>query len=166
MKYALLATIVAISFSATAQKIKKSEVDKFTKQKRIETTDVSLKAGLYESMITHIRSVDSTCFMIFAGTGNEAQVIGDDDKLIMLLDNDSTITALSTGIQDYNIYTNHRTYSHQYEIALDDIETISSHDVKSIRKYTAKGYVDFDVPEKKKAELKQLCLVFLAELRK
>jgi hypothetical protein len=166
MKMTLIIALTALTLSASAQKIKKSEIDKFTKEKRIETSDVILKLGMSQSMGARIRSVGNSYFIIFSGTGPGSGVIGSDDTMLFLLDNDSTITVKSTGIQDYQIYKYNSSYSHQYSIDPSQIQTISQHRVKSLRKYTAKGYIDFDLPEKKQGELEELCKVFLVELNK
>jgi hypothetical protein len=140
-----------------------NEVDKFTKQKRLETADVTLKAKLMEGLAARIRTVDSTVFVIISGYGSGAAVIGEADKAIFLLDDETTVTGYSTGIQSYDIGSRN-TYSHQYRIYRADLETLAKHDVKSIRKYTVKGYYDLDIPEKNRGEIKGIASLIVKNL--
>jgi hypothetical protein len=93
-------------------------------------------------------------------------VVGQNDKLIFLLDNEETVTVVSTEIQSYTNSKYGSYYDHQYRIVKDDIAKLADHDLKSIRRYTSKGYADLDIKEKKQQELKNLSKVFLDELNK
>ena len=157
--------IPAISFS---QKIKVNEIDKFTKKKRIETSYSYLKMGLFQYLGANIRSADSSIFINIQGSGAGSFVIGTDDPVIFLLDNDSTIKIFPTDIQTYSIGigSSRDTYSHQYYISLSDLKTLSNHNIKSVRKHGSSSYVDIDINEKNQDEFKKNALLFLKEFEK
>jgi hypothetical protein len=102
------------------------------------------------------------------GTGDGADVIGNKDQIIFLLDNDSTVICVSTGIQDYEIdvssHISSKSYLHQYFISIDDIKKLAAHKLKSIRKDGARGYVDIDVKGKNSDNLTKEAIPFLKAL--
>lgn len=168
MKYLLLALICS-PFIGFAQKIKVNEFDKFIKQRHIETTPVVLKAGGTEGMSVAFKSNGTNFTALLTGYGSGASTISTDDQTIFLLDGgDSTVVINSTGIQAYDLGVGNKqnTYKHEYRISLGGLEMLSRHNVKSVRKYTFKGFVNLDVPSKNADALKKLSTVFLNELRK
>ena len=109
--------IPSLSFG---QKLIQNETDKFNKAHRLKTSNIRLKPG----MISYIRTLtisaqtepDATYYyIIFFGTTPAPDVIGSDDKLIFLLENDTTITVYSTGIQGTEYRSGVRMYNHQYK---------------------------------------------------
>ena len=157
----ILLLIPSIAF---CQKIKVNEVDKFIKQRRIETTSSVLKNGSNIGLSITLKAVGSNYFVLLTGHGTGAGTVGEDDQVIFLLDNDSTVTVQSIGIQSYEIIKEQNTYRHQYKISLPGLEALSKHKLKSLRKYDFKGYTNFDILSKKQDELKNLSTVFLKEL--
>src|SRR5258705_13426983 len=125
----LLLLLPIFSYS---QKIRVNEIDKFTKQRRIETTVAVAKMAIGCNVGFYYRSVDTTLFINVTGSGCAVGVIGTDDPFIFLLDNDSTVTVYSKGIQDYKIsYDNtlgtSKYYTHEYYIKKSDIEKLAVH---------------------------------------
>jgi len=162
----LLLAMVLIPCMSIGQKIKKSEIDKFTKQKRVETSKEFLRDGLTNNAGVWIRSVDTACFINLTGMNWAVGVVGPDDQAVFLLDNDETVTARSTEIQSYSISKYGNYYDHQYRISKQDLEKLAAHELKSVRRYTSKGYTDLDIKDRKKEALKELSALFLAELNK
>jgi hypothetical protein len=160
MKHALLLTMLLPLFGY-AQKLKVNEIDKFTKQKRLETSNATLKAKLTEGIGVSFRCVDSSIYVLLSGYGPGTGVIGEDDKAIFLLDDETTVTVYSTGLQSYTINKYQNVYNHQYKIALSDLQTLSKKNLKSIRKYTSKGYADIDIPEKNNDEVKKIAALII-----
>lgn len=146
-----------------AQKIKVSEKDKFLKKYRIETGSTFVKDGMGGSMRMGFRSVDSTIFLHVSGTNVAAGVIGAKDQIIFLMENDSTITCTSTGLQDYRVGQYGKSYEHEYYITTSDVKTLQELKVKSIRVYFSSGYEDVDIREGKADKLKGEAGVFFAE---
>lgn len=165
MKHFLLAAFI-FPLIANCQKIKKSEVDKFTKMKRIETSQEFLRNGILETVGVSYRAADTACFINLNAVNWAVGVIGSGDKLLFLLDSDETISATSPEIQSTTYSRQGSYYSHQYRINKQDVEKLASHNLKSIRRYTSTGYIDLDIKEKKQEGLKELSTVFLEELNK
>jgi len=163
MKYFLFIALTIFSLESYSQKVIENEIDKFTKQHRVRTDRILVKGGFSTNMFIGFRSVDTTCFLIVSGNGDGADVIGDKEEIILLLDNDSTITAYSTGIQDYTIQTgvSTNTYIHQYSISVNSIRAISKSKLKSIRKYGSGHYNDFDIKGKNSGKLAEEARIFL-----
>ncbi len=149
---------------AFCQKIKVNEIDKFIKQRRIETEPSVLKNGVNIGLSITLKYVGSNYFVLLTGHGTGAGTIGTDDQVIFLLNNDSTVTIQSIGIQSYEI-KDQNTYKHQYKISLRDLETLSRHTLKSLRKYNFKDYVNIDIDSKNQDQLKNLSALFLKELK-
>jgi hypothetical protein len=146
-----------------SQKLKVNEIDKFTKQKRVETERTWLKRAS-DGVSVSFRSVDDSYYLKLYGYGRGTGIVDEEDKLIFLLDDESSIIIYPTGLQDYSINTGTSTYNHQYHISLEQIQTFSEHNIKSIRKYTSKGYADFDIPNKKQDEVKKLAILLLKNI--
>jgi len=169
MKPLLLFLLLPVfSFS---QKIKVNEIDKFTKQKRIETTVSFARQGLNCGIGFSFRSVDSTYFINVIGYGCAVGVVGKDETFIFLLSDSSTVTVLSKGIQSYTIASggtfSRDTYEHEYYITIPDIEKLSKAKVVSVRAYYNSNYSDIDFKEaKQQVVLMKLSDVFLKELKK
>jgi hypothetical protein len=163
MKY-ILALFLLLPFAGYSQKLKVNEFDKFTKQHRLETSPVTLKAKFSEGIAVTFRTVDTSIFVLLSGYGAGTGVIGSDDRAIFLLDDGTTVSVYSTGVQTYNINKMQDSYNHQYRISFLDLNTLSNHDVKSIRKYTAKGYADIDIPEKNAGSVKKIAALIIGNL--
>jgi hypothetical protein len=153
--------LFVLPLATFAQRIEVNEVDKFTKERRVQTSYANLKIGMQAGLAASFRSVGSSYFMNIAGYGLGAGVIGSDEKAILLLDNEATVTVYSTGVQGYEVGQYQNRFDHQYRIAREDIQTLSQLNVKSIRRYTAKGYVDIDIPAKNQDEIKKMAAIFL-----
>jgi hypothetical protein len=163
MKHALMLALLLPLFGY-AQKLKVNEVDKFTKQKRLETSNATLKAKLAEGIGVSFRCVDSSLYVVLAGYGPGTGVVGEDDKAIFLLDDETTVTVYSTGLQSYTINKYQNVYNHQYRLTIADLQTLSKKNLKSIRKYTSKGYADIDIPEKNSDEVSKIAALILNNL--
>src|SRR5688572_12493020 len=117
----ILLLLLLIPVLGNAQKLEVNEVDKFTKQKRLETNNAKLKAGMSEGVVFKIRTVDSTVFISFQGYGAGAQIIGPDDKVILLLEDQSTVTLTSTGLQSIIVERMQNKFHHQYSSSVGDL---------------------------------------------
>jgi hypothetical protein len=160
--------IPALSFG---QKLAVNEIDKFNKAHKLQTSNVRLKNGMLCYIRTFTSSLDikldtTFYYITFFGTLPAPDVIGTDDRLIFLLENDSTITIYSTGIQGSEYRSGVRMYNHQYKAQGTDIVTLSKENVKSIRKYGTRGYVDLDIPKKNQDEFKSAASLIVNELKK
>jgi len=168
MRYTLLLLIIFSACTANAQKFEKNETDKFTNAKRLTTSNVRLKTGMLAFLTTYTEDEFTFYYITLFGSVPEARVIGTDERVIFLLDNDSTVTGYSTGIQSYDIGmgTHGKMYRHQYKLQESDIKLLAEHDIKSIRKYGGDIYADVDIPEKNQGDIKKLAKMVLQELSK
>ena len=146
------------------QKLKVNEVDKFTGQKRLETNSVSLKARLSEGIGIYFRAIDSSLFVIIGGFGAGATTIAENDKALFLLEDGTTVTAYSTGLQSYEIHSQANSYNHQYRITKEDLRNLSLQNTKSIRCYSIANYVDVDIPKKHQDDIKGIADLMLKSL--
>lgn len=166
MKQYLLLAALFFNYSLMAQRIKVNEIDKFTKERRIETSFSWLKRGIGCGIGFYFRSVDDTRFMTASGYNCGADVIGARDEIIFLLDNDSTISLTPTSIQGYNVGSSGNTYTHQYNVTLEQIKLLSKHKIKSIRKYGHDSYEDISIPKGNQSDIMDNATVYLSALNK
>lgn len=160
----LILLVLLLPTVSNSQKLKVNEVDKFTKKKTLKTNDGTLKMGFSEVLTFNIRTVDSTVFIMFLGAGPGAEVIGAEDNVILLLNDQSTITLKSTGIQTYIPERTQNKFHHQYYSSIGDLKKLKESKVLSVRKYTPKGYNDMDVPEKNQDVLSKYAALILENL--
>jgi hypothetical protein len=162
----IIILLLIFPFVASAQKIKLNEYDKFIKQRRIETTASSVKTAKDVDLAISFKSVGPTLYTLLNGTGIGAGTVGLDEQAIFLLENDSTVIAKSIGVQSFDYVNNKNQFKHQYNISLQDVETLSRNKIKSIRKYDYKGFVDISVSSKNAESIKKLSTLFINELKK
>lgn len=155
--------LLLIPILSYSQKLK-IELDKFTNQKRLETPTVTLKARATQGLAINFRSVDSLVYVILYGYGDGTGTISNGEEAIFLLDDGTTIKVYSTGIQSFDVGKSQNTYQHQYKIQIGDLQKLSLHDLKSIRKYTTKNYSDIDIPAKHSGEVGKLAKLILEGL--
>jgi TonB family protein len=164
MKYFLLFFFLPIV--STAQKIKRSEYDAAKKVWRIESFPVNLKTGAGIRMDAALRSAGAAFSLWLAGTGLGANTVIAGDEVILLLDNDSTVTLKSPSVQNFEHNANGNSYNQEYVLTAGDLEELSAHNLHALRKYSAEGYDDVYLSKENGAAVKELCAAFLAELKK
>lgn len=154
MKYLFL---LFFPIALQAQKIKINEIDKFTKKKVIETSDVILKRTMTGAIGCKIRKVDSITTILFQAGNIAIGTIGINDKAILLFQDESTTEIVSPSIQSYDIgdYGN-KFIKHMYIVSDSSFSVIKEKKIKSIRFYLNDGYQDVDIPEKNSDNLSKL----------
>lgn len=169
MKRILLATcILALSISLSAQKVVINEIDKFTKERHIETNFANVRQQFTCVMQFKLRASGDYLFFTVRGSNCGAGVIGDDDYILLLMDDESTVRLKSTGIQSYQITDSgfgiDKPYTHQYYISQSDMDAIKSHTVKSLRISYDDVFQDFEVNKHGQENIKELFNNFTAKL--
>jgi hypothetical protein len=160
--FTLLLLFPLITF---AQKIKIDEVDKFNKLRRIETSNEWIKADLLGIGIGFsYRAAGESIFLKLTGLNWAVSTIGVNDKLVLLLDDDSVVELQSKELQTTLHGKNGDYYYHEYKVMKEHIEKLSTHELKSIRRTTPSGYTDYDVKDKKSTVLKNLSELMLATI--
>lgn len=149
-----------------AQKLKFNEYDKYLKQRRVESFPVKLKSTPEIKMDISLRYVGTSFFVQLTGSGIGANVVGVNDQVIFLLDNDSTVTVKSPAVQAYDYSQAVSTYTHEYVLSFEDLENLSRHNLQALRKYSVENYDDIYIEKENADKLKELSAVFIDELKK
>jgi hypothetical protein len=166
MRQILFGLFLICALFANSQKLVKNEVDKFTKAQRLQTSNVRLKSGMLFYIRTYTTPENGTNYYItFFGSTPSPDVVGTEDKLTFLLENDSTVNIYPTDIQGTEYTAGVSMYRHQYELTESDIKALAENDVKSIRMYASRGYNDIDLRGDKEDEIKKAARLILKELK-
>lgn len=163
----LVSVLLLLPFLSTAQKIEKSEIDKFTNQKRVLTDRVKLHTGLSNILEIQFRTVDTSIFVKFRGTLGVG-VVGPGDATTFLFEDKTTLDIYPTGIQTYNIETCTgcvNWYDQQYYASIEILRIFATKTVTAIRRSYNSHYTDIDIKEKNAVKLKKLAQLLLDELK-
>lgn len=146
----------------SAQKVT-TTIDKFTKERRISAEWAPLDMTLMQSAQIGFRAVDSLYFITIACSGAYADVIGEGNEFIFLLENSDTIITKSPTIQSYDIgYGGDKIARHSYLINKIQLKKLGDGAlVSSIRKHSTTGYFDRDVKKKNALKVRALARDFL-----
>lgn len=164
MKYVWLGLL--ISFSAGAQTLKLNEIDRFTKERVVQTAPVTLKASATENINLHFSSEANRFYVVLNGYSPTASLVRSDDKALLLLRNDSVVSVQSTGTQAATYAPDKSNYTYQYSITAAGLEQLSQQAVIALRIYELKGHTDYDLSPAKSEELKNTALLFYNTLVK
>ena len=164
MKYLLWGLF--LPFSSIAQQVTLNEIDRFTKQRVIETSIVRVKSTSPDELAFQLRSEGAKIYVLLTGYGWGTGIIGINDKALLLLVNDSVLTLQSTGIQSFKIDDNKNSHKHQYSLSSASLEQLTKSSIKSLRIYYYNGHKDFDIVAGKANELKKGSLLFYNTLVK
>lgn len=151
---------------AGAQKIKVNEFDKFIRQRRVESFPLVLKTAPEIKLAISLRSVGTSVFLQLSGSGIGTNVVGADDQVIFLLDNDSTVVVKSPRLQTYDYSKAVNTYQHEYVLTLPDLEKLSKHNLQALRKYYTEKFDDIYIPKENVDKVKNLTALFMEELKR
>jgi hypothetical protein len=157
----LIIILLLVSTYVSGQRIIENKIDKFDKVRRIETDRIFVRQGLSCGLGFKLRSVDDSYYIIASGYACAVGVVGAHDQMQILLDNDSTLTVKSTGLQSYDVSGAQKSYSHQYSITKADLEALAAFKIKSVRRYFNSNYQDIDISGGSTEKLKRLSTVFL-----
>lgn len=161
MKLLLTLTLLLPIF-VHAQRMKRNEIDKFTKQPVIVTGTEVLRQNANTSLAVSLKAEGAKLFVVLSGYGQAATTVSAEDAAIFLLANDSTVTVKSTALQTLELGKNNKySYSHQYGITQPQLEMLGRTNLRSVRKYHFKGYADVAVPDRNGDKLRRLAAGFL-----
>lgn len=149
-----------------AQKIKVNEFDKFIKQKRIETFPLTLLSAAKNKMAVTLSSVGPALYLQLSGAGIGAHRIDENDKVIFLFSNDSTVTIYSRGYQNFDIGMDVNSYMHNYKLSPADLLKLNKYQLQALRKYHGDQFDDIYISEGASNQFKQLTALFIQELSK
>jgi len=162
----IFSILIFLPFATLAQKIRLNEFDKFIKQHRIESFPLSLFSASHMKMSVCLSAVGPKLYIQLVGAGLGANRIDAEDRVIFLMDNDSTITVKSKGYQGFDIGVTTSTYKHHYILSFSDLEKLSQYNLLALRKYHSEDYDDVSVSKEVSSQFKALCALFIEELGK
>ena len=140
------------SFSVNAQKCKfeYNEFDDFTKIKKVKTNAQPVAATLNSSIRFSLRKANNLYLEMERNlSGIKAIVIGKDDKLSLMLKDDSIIELYAVKVSSGNISSNRTKIENSYKITIDQLEQIRKVGLKKIRLYSTEFYYDYEVTKDK-----------------
>lgn len=149
-----------------AQKIKMNGFDKFIQKRRVETFPITLKSGPAIQMSISFASIGAALYVQLSGTGIGTNIVSPDDQVIFLLDNDSTVTVKSTGLQTVDFTTATSSYKHNYLLSLPDLERLGEHGWQALRKYHSEKFDDVYVTQEAGEKARKLTELFIEELKR
>ena len=167
MKHLLF--FLLIGFSGSAQHITSTYIDEFTKQNIIQVNasktpkwkgSDNITKGLFNYVFLSLKKIDSTKILqLDIQTGFNLCINNNDDKIILLLNNENTIELKQAAKLDCA----NRVLA-KYIISDEEIKTLSINPIKKFRIYTYDGYIDFEVKEDKKDIIKNSFSLFNSKI--
>lgn len=158
MKNVLCATLFLIPFLSFAQRLEKSEVDRFTHQKIKETDWNKLIYGLkYDCAIRVMaRSADADVVLHFKIAGHKIMSVLEGDYVLLLLDDERSIILKIAGYDMSKLSRGYRDIGNMelldfpvMPLSHEDITALQNHSVKAIRIYLGgRDKLEYDVPDK------------------
>lgn len=162
----LLYFLLLLPLLSSAQKIRINEIDKFIKQKRIETFPLTLLSSSNIKLAVTLSAVGSSVYVQLSGSGLGAHRIEEHDKVIFLFDNDSTVTVRSKGYQNFEIGITVNSYKHSYIVTIPELMKLSQYNLQALRKYHSEEYDDIYISSEGSEQFKKLTAIFISELAK
>ena len=167
MKQFIVAFIfLAFVTSSYAQKIKKHEIDKFTKEEFVQTSSVKLfdvfgfmRRHKFECYIE--KHGDIITMPAIMGFDCENIDIDKNSGVIFLLDNDETIELLTEFIGDTDRYNR---FSTCFKLSPEDVEKLRNNKVVSVRINYVGGHYDAEVKEKNQSKISNMLNLVLPKL--
>jgi TonB family protein len=161
---AILSVLFVLPLLALAQKIKVNEYDKFIKQQRVESEPIPLSTSPNMKLSLCLSAIGPRLYVQIIGAGKDAHRVDQEDQIIFLMDNDSTVAIKSKGYQGYDIGTTISTFKHSYVLTYSDLKKLSQNNLAALRKYHFEDYDDVDVSKEVSEKFKILCALFIVEL--
>ncbi|HEU4903500.1 MAG TPA: energy transducer TonB [Flavisolibacter sp.] len=132
----------------------------------METVPVNLKTAADVKMNVALAANGSTFFLTLMGSGKGTNTVDINNETVFVLDDDSTVTVKSVGVQGFESRNFVNTYKHDYTITQNDLAILSRHNLRRVRKYSMAEFADIVPDEKAAANLKALSAFFWQELKK
>lgn len=167
----LLILICGFTLNVSAQKIKKREVDKFTKIETITTSVESLyikpdflSSGTHKFQF-NIRKLGGTSYTIFALiTTPECEKYSDDSGVTFLLSNGDIVKLLTsyTGVSEVSYISSSPaiyTFETAFILSKEDVDKLKEFDITDVRLTTFDSYHDIELKNKKRSLIKRMLIM-------
>ena len=158
--------LLLLPVSCWAQKIITDEQDNHSNQRKIELSQLKLVSTSKTKMNFFLGSVGPSIYVRLTGSGTGAEIVNVGDKVILHLDNDSTVTVQSESLQTYDVEDITSTYNHIYSLSPDGLRKLSNHNLKRLRKYHAEEFDDILIPNQSGSQVKNFSKFLFEELKK
>ena len=158
--------LLLLPVSGWGQKIAINEQDPTVKQRRIELEPLKLVSTAKTKMNFSLGTIGPSIYVSLNGSGTGANIVNVGDKLILYLENNSTVTVQSSKLQTYDVEEITSTYKHTYNLSPGDLVTLSKHNLKRLRKFHADGYDDVNIPNQNGRQVKNFSAFFVEELKR
>jgi TonB family protein len=162
----LLMFVMLLPLGGLTQKILIDQQDNVANQRRIELAPLTLVSTSKTKLNFSIGTLGSSIYIRLTGSGAGTNIVNLGDKLLMYLENDSTLTVPSPKLQTYDVEEITTTYDHTFNISPAALVRLSKNNLKRIRKYHADGYNDVTVSNQNGRQVKSSSAFFLEELKK
>lgn len=161
----LLVFMLLVCLSTNAQKIRKKEVDKFTKKETIYTSSETLYTrhfmGIPQKRFEfYLKRAGETYTMFATITNNECDKYDENSGITLLLENEDVIklytsyTGLST-IPKYASNNDTWVFETAFIISGEDVSKLTGNAISDVRISTIDSYYDIELKPKKKELLKK-----------
>lgn len=141
-------------------------MDQDKNQQRIELAPLKIVSTSKTKMNFSIGTVGSSAFIRLSGSGTGANIVNIGDKLVLHLENDSTLTLQSPKLQTYDVEEITSTYDHTYNLSMDALARLSKNNLRRLRKYHTDGYDDIAISNQNGRQVKNFSAFFIEELKK
>jgi TonB family protein len=155
-----------LPLAGLTQKILIDQQDSVANQRRIELAPLKLVSTSKTKLNFSIGALGSSVYIRLTGSGAGTNIVNLGDKLLMYLENDTTLTVLSPKLQTYDVEEITTTYDHRYTISPAALVRLSKNNLKGIRKYHSDGYNDVTVSNQNGRQVKSFSAFLLEELKK
>jgi TonB family protein len=151
-------------FFSYAQQVRLNEYDRFLKAHVVETYPLTVLDEGNNSAVLSFRADSINIKMKLTGKADTMNVIGENEQVILLFDNDSTATLRSAGLQTYEMHDAYYNYYHSYSLSLNDLIRLRDYNLQALRQYDSKDFYDVVIPVNSREKIRQLSALFIDEL--
>lgn len=155
-----------LPMGAKLQELKRNGIDSVPNRMVLETIPVNLKTAPGVRMDVALAANGSSFFLTLTGSGKGTNTVDINNEAVFVLDDDSTVTVKSVAVQGFESRNFVNTYKHDYAITQNDLEILSRHNLRRVRKYSMSEFADIVPDENAAANLKTLSAFFWQELKK
>lgn len=166
MKTVSFTFLILFSLALHAQEIKSSTIDGFTNERTVETSIVTLKQGLTTGLGTSYSSIGRNYYLNIIGYGSAGTVIGENDKIWLVLSDNSVVKLDYRAQIPYNGSDIQNIYVHHYIISLEDVEVLKNLPLAMVRIVSITGNTDMPMSARIGKKFSQLSDLFLREVSK
>lgn len=171
MKKTLLLLFLLASTITFAQVVSLKENDRFTKKNILQVNAMkgkkwgqfdNIAEGMANNVYFSLKAENTSYYLQLNTFVNNFTCLSEDSKVILLLEDESTIELFNKTKTD--CASQNQSITGRYSISADQIKTLSEKYLSEFRIYYSEGYSDYTVKKGKKDIVKGTARLFLNEL--